>query len=79
VEEEGVTLKAIAEVIGRGLKVPVVSLSKDEAVAHFGAMGHFADMDNPASSGLTRERLGWTPGAHPGLIDDLDHSTAYAD
>jgi nucleoside-diphosphate-sugar epimerase len=78
VEEEGVTLKAIAQAIGRGLKVPVVSLSKDEAVAHFGAMGHFAGMDNPASSALTRQRLGWTAGVHRGLIDDLDHSTAYA-
>jgi hypothetical protein len=41
-------------------------------------MGHFAGMDNPASSALTRQRLGWAPGAHPGLLDDLDHSTAYA-
>ncbi len=78
VEEEGVTLKAIAEAIARGLKIPAVSLSADEALAHFGAMGHFAGMDNPASSALTRERLGWAPGVHPGLIDDLDHSTAYA-
>ncbi len=78
VEEEGITLKAIAESIGRGLKVPVISVSGDEAAAHFGAMGHFATMGNPASSALTRQRLGWTPGTHPGLIDDLDHSTAYA-
>ncbi|MEP6504607.1 MAG: SDR family oxidoreductase [Betaproteobacteria bacterium] len=78
VEEEGVTLKAIAEAIGRGLQIPVRSLSPDEAVAHFGAMGHFAGMDNPASSALTRDRLGWAPGAHPALVDDLDHSTAYA-
>ena len=78
VEEEGVTLKAIAEAVGRGLGVPVKSLSQDEAVAHFGPMGHFAGMDNPASSALTRARLGWAPDAHPGLIDDLDHSTAYA-
>jgi len=78
VEEEGITLKAIAESIGRGLKVPVISVSGDEAVAHFGAMGHFAAMSNPASSALTRQRLGWQPGVHPGLIDDLDHSTAYA-
>jgi len=78
VEEEGVTLKAIAESIGRGLKVPVKSLSPQEALAHFGPMGHFAGMDNPASSALTRQRLGWNPGAHPGLVDDLDHSTAYA-
>ena len=78
VEEEGVTLKAIAESIGRGLGIPVKSLSQAEAVAHFGPMGHFAGMDNPASSALTRQRLGWAPGTHPGLIDDLDHSTAYA-
>lgn len=78
VEEEGLTMKAIAEAIGRGLKVPVISVPAGEAVAHFGPLGHFASMANPASSALTRERLGWNPGTHPGLIDDLDHSTAYA-
>lgn len=78
VEEEGITLKAIAEAIGRGLKVPVISVSGAEVAAHFGPLANFATMSNPASSALTRERLGWNPGAHPGLIDDLDHSTAYA-
>ena len=78
VEEEGVTLKAIAEAIGRGLKVPVISVPANEIAAHFGGMAMFATMSNPASSALTRARLGWNPGAHPGLIDDLDHSTAYA-
>ena len=73
VEEEGLTLKAIAEAIGRGLKVPVISVSGDEAAAHFGALGFFATMSNPASSTLTRERLGWAPGEHPGLVEDLDH------
>ena len=78
VEEEGITMKAIAEAIGRGLNVPVVSVPASEAMAHFGAMGHFATLSNPASSALTRQRLGWNPGTHPDLIDDLDHSTAYA-
>ena len=78
VEEEGITLKAIAESIGRGLKVPVISVSRDEAAAHFGALGFFATMSNPASSALTRERLGWNPGEHPGLIDDLDHANEFA-
>lgn len=78
VEEEGVTMKAIAEAIGRGLKLPVVSVPGDEAAAHFGAMAHFAGMANPASSALTRQRLGWAPGVHPGVIDDLDHSTLFA-
>lgn len=78
VEEEGVTLKAIAESIGRGLRIPAKSLSQAEAVAHFGPMGHFVGMDNPSSSALTRERLGWNPGMHAGLLDDVDHSTAFA-
>ena len=78
VEEEGITMKAIAEAIGRGLKVPVISVPAGEAMAHFGTMGHFATLSNPASSALTRQRLGWNPGTHPDLIDDLDHSTAYA-
>jgi len=78
VEEEGIAMKAIAEAIGRGLKVPTIAVSAGEAAAHFGPLGHFATMSNPASSVLTRERLGWNPGVHPDLIDDLDHSTAYA-
>ena len=78
VQEEGIPMKAIAEAIGRGLKVPTIAVSAGEAAAHFGPLGHFATMSNPASSVLTRERLGWNPGVHPDLIDDLDHSTAYA-
>ncbi|MEO5689976.1 MAG: SDR family oxidoreductase [Burkholderiaceae bacterium] len=78
VEEEGLALKAIAEAIGRGLKVPVISVSAAEALEHFGPMGHFANMSNPASSALTRERLGWAPGPHPGLIDDLDNANVFA-
>jgi hypothetical protein len=60
----------IAEVIGRGLKVPVISLSPEEAPAHFGWLAAFAGRDLPASSALTQERLAWRP-TGPGLIDDL--------
>src|SRR5262249_42072174 len=67
VAEEGVTMRAIAEVISRGLKVPVVSLSQEEAQAHFGWLALFVGMDMPASSAQTRERLGWRP-TGPGLI-----------
>ncbi len=73
VAEEGVTAKAIAEAIGRGLKIPVVSLSPEEAAGHFGWMGMFAGMDMPASSALTQERLGWHPTQKAGMIEDLDH------
>jgi nucleoside-diphosphate-sugar epimerase len=71
VAEEGVPLRDIAEVIGRGLKVPVVSLSPEEAPAHFGWLGMFAGHDVPASSAQTQERLGWHP-TGPGLIADLE-------
>jgi nucleoside-diphosphate-sugar epimerase len=71
VAEEGVTMRAIAEVIGRGLQVPVVSLSPEAAPAHFGWLAMFAGMDMPASSALTRQRLGWRP-TGPGLIADLE-------
>ena len=71
VDEEGVTMREIAESIGRGLKVPVVSRSPEEAGEHFGWLAGFAGLDMPASSALTRERLGWHP-TGPGLIADLD-------
>jgi nucleoside-diphosphate-sugar epimerase len=71
VAEEGVPLRDIAEVIGRGLKIPVVSLSPEEAAVHFGWLGMFAGRDVPASSALTQQRLGWHP-TGPGLIADLE-------
>ena len=71
VAEQGVPLRDIAEVIGRGLKVPVVGLSSEQATAHFGWLSAFAGRDLPASSALTRERLGWHP-TGPGLIADLE-------
>jgi nucleoside-diphosphate-sugar epimerase len=71
VAEEGVSMREIAEVIGRGLKVPVVSLSPEEAPAHFGWLAMFAGFDMPASSAQTQQRLGWHP-TGPGLIADLE-------
>jgi nucleoside-diphosphate-sugar epimerase len=71
VAEEGVPVREVAAVIGRRLKLPVVSLPKDQVAAHFGWLGMFADHDMPASSALTRQRLGWQP-TGPGLIADLE-------
>jgi len=71
VAEEGVPLRDVAEVIGRGLKVPVISVSPEEAAAHFGWLGAFAGRDVPASSAQTQEQLAWRP-AGPGLIADLE-------
>jgi nucleoside-diphosphate-sugar epimerase len=77
VDEEGVAVRDIAESIGRGLKVPVVSLSPEEAAAHFGWLGPFAGLDNRASSALTQKRLGWHLTGQPGMIDDLDHASVF--
>ena len=71
VGEEGVALREIAEAIGRGLDVPVVSKTAEEAKEHFGFLGMLIGHDVPASSALTRERLGWQP-TGPGMIDDLN-------
>jgi nucleoside-diphosphate-sugar epimerase len=71
VAEEGISVRDIAEVIGRGLKVPVVSLSPEEAADHFGWLAAFAGLDLPASSAQTQQRLGWQP-TGPGLIADLN-------
>jgi nucleoside-diphosphate-sugar epimerase len=73
VAEEGVPAREIAEAIGRGLKIPVVAMSPEEAADHFGWLGFFAGMDMPASSALTQQRLGWHSTQKAGLIDDLDH------
>ena len=72
VDEEGVSMKAIAEAQGRGLKIPVISLKPEEAEAHFGWLGHFANQDLSASSTITRKKLNWTP-TGPDLITDLNN------
>jgi nucleoside-diphosphate-sugar epimerase len=77
VAETGVPFRDIAEVIGRRLNVPVVSKTPEEAADHFGWFAHFAALDNPASSELTRQLLGWQP-SEPGLIPDLDRPRYFA-
>ncbi len=71
VAEEGIPVREIAEVIGRGLKVPVISVSPEDAPAHFGWLGAFMGFDMPASSAQTQDQLGWHP-TGPGLIADLE-------
>jgi nucleoside-diphosphate-sugar epimerase len=71
VAEEGIPAKDIAEALGRGLNVPVVSQSPQEAAEHFGWLSMFVGWDMPASSALTQQRLNWHP-TGPGLIADLD-------
>jgi nucleoside-diphosphate-sugar epimerase len=70
IADEGVPIRAIAEVIGRHLNLPLAAIAPADAGEHFGWLGSFLAIDSPASSVLTRELLDWQP-AQPGLIDDL--------
>jgi hypothetical protein len=72
VADEGVPVREIAAVIGRRLSIPVASLPVEEAVEHFGWLGRALLLDNPASSVLTQQLLGWHP-TEPSLLADLDH------
>ena len=76
VAEEGVPGRTIAEVIGRKLDIPVVPVSPEDAVGHFGFLGFLLPMDSVTSSKHTREVLGWEP-THPGLIEDLGEDHYY--
>lgn len=71
VDDQGIPMRDIAGIIGKHLNIPVVSKSPQEAAEHFGWIAHFAGFDNPSSSALTRQWLGWEP-TQPGLIVDLD-------
>ena len=77
VAEEGVPFKAIAEVIGRRLGLPVAAIAPAEAEAHFGWFGRFAAMDAPASGARTRQALGWSP-TGPELLADLDRPSYFS-
>ena len=75
--DEGVPTRQIAEVIGRRLDLPIVSLDAAAAGRHFGWMNKFFALDMSASSALTRERLGWEP-VQPGLLADIDREAYFA-
>lgn len=72
VDEQGVSLREIAEALGKGLQLPVKSIAAEEAPAHFGTFAHFAGVDMPASSEQTQKALGWDPSG-PSLISDLNN------
>jgi len=71
VAEEGVTMRAVAEVLGARLGLPVASIAPEEAPAHFGWLAMFAARDLAASGTRTQQRLGWHP-TGPGMIADLE-------
>ena len=77
VAEEGIPMRTIAETIGAGLGLPTRSLAPDEAAAHFDWLARFVGIDNPTSSTITRETLGWHP-TGPDLLTDMQESGYFA-
>lgn len=75
-DEGGIPFREYAEAIGRKLGVPTASIAPEHAAEHFGFLDVFVQVDNPASSELTRRRLGWTP-THPGVIEDIEHGNYF--
>lgn len=76
--DEGLPVRDIAGTIGRHLSLPVTAIAPETAVDHFGWLGVFFSLDVPASSTLTRERLGWRP-TQTGLLDDLEEGHYFHD
>jgi nucleoside-diphosphate-sugar epimerase len=76
VAEEGIPFRDIANLIGRRLGLPVVSKSQAEATKQFSFLGPIVSIDNPTSSQMTQEQLGWTP-TQPGLLADLDQANYF--
>ncbi|HEX7340471.1 MAG TPA: SDR family oxidoreductase [Rhodanobacteraceae bacterium] len=72
VAEEGVSMRAIAEAIGRHLDLPVRSVAVEDADDFFGWMAMFVEWNLAATSVKTRQELGWEP-VGPGLIADLEN------
>ncbi|MBA6441449.1 SDR family oxidoreductase [Streptomyces sp. GMR22] len=68
--EEGITVREIAETIGRHLDVPAVSIPAERAADHFTGFP-FITLDITMPNADTRRLLDWEP-VHPGLIADLD-------
>jgi nucleoside-diphosphate-sugar epimerase len=76
IAEEGIAFRQIAEVLGKQAGVRVTSLPIATS-KQFSFLSGIVGIDNPASSALTRERLGWTASGS-GLLADLDRPDYYA-
>lgn len=70
--EEAITVKTIAEAIGKQLNIPIVSIDPEKAAEHFGWFSHMAAVDCPTSSKWTQQQLNWHP-THSTLLADIEN------
>jgi nucleoside-diphosphate-sugar epimerase len=71
VDDVGVPFREIASLISTKLNVSTVGIPAAKTGKHFGIIGNFVGLDNPASSEWTRNALNWRP-EHPRLLADMD-------
>jgi nucleoside-diphosphate-sugar epimerase len=70
VGDEAIPFKTIAEAVSKKLNLPTVSISRNEATAHFGFLGAIVSADLPRTNAATRDLLNWQP-THLSLLGDL--------
>jgi nucleoside-diphosphate-sugar epimerase len=78
IQDEGISLREIAEAIGSRLDLPVVSVPVDELMVpgYFGPLASLVTKNYPASNLVTRQTLGWEP-VELGLLSDLDNGNYF--
>ena len=76
VAEEGVSLKDTMSLVARKLHLPLESRSVEEAGPALGPLAYILAADNPTSSAITREELGWKP-TREGLLEDFEGNFPY--
>jgi len=69
--DEGIPMREIAQSIGDHLGIPAAGIPEDRLQEHFGFLAMLIGLDNPTSTRITRDVLGWEP-THPGLLADFD-------
>jgi nucleoside-diphosphate-sugar epimerase len=73
IAEPGVSVKEIAEVIGKTLGLPVVSLTAEEAAKRYQFLSMVMGLDRPVSGEWTKKTLGWEP-TQPTLLKDIEEN-----
>ena len=76
VADEGVPFIDIATAVGRHLALPVDAATPEQVTKRFSFLASFVGVDNPTSSALTTQRLGWKSTEIP-LLEDIDDGTYF--
>ena len=71
---EPMSLRHIAEIIGKKLSVPIQSIPGNQAESHFGTLTHLAKSSLHVNESMTEATLGWFASG-PSFAEDLANNT----